>query len=100
MWSFRWLLISSALEHVAHGPDGIVAGLSKGKVLIDMSTVSPGVSKSLAAKIREKGADMVDAPVSGSVITLQQGKLSVMVGGTKETFETREAVCCSMWVRR
>jgi 3-hydroxyisobutyrate dehydrogenase-like beta-hydroxyacid dehydrogenase len=45
------------------------------------------VSKALAAKIRAKGADMVDAPVSGSVITLQQGKLSVMVGGSKETFE-------------
>jgi 3-hydroxyisobutyrate dehydrogenase-like beta-hydroxyacid dehydrogenase len=84
---FSMVTNSSALEHVAHGPDGIVAGISAGKVLIDMSTVSPGVSKSLAAKIREKGADMVDAPVSGSVITLQQGKLSVMVGGTTETFE-------------
>ena len=52
-----------------------------------MSTVSPAVSRALAAKVREKGADMVDAPVSGSVITLQQGKLSVMVGGRKETFE-------------
>ena len=84
---FSMVTNSSALEHVAHGPDGIVAGISAGKVLIDMSTVSPGVSKSLAARIREKGADMVDAPVSGSVITLQQGKLSVMVGGTTETFE-------------
>jgi 3-hydroxyisobutyrate dehydrogenase-like beta-hydroxyacid dehydrogenase len=84
---FSMVTNSSALEHVAHGADGIVAGLSAGKVLIDMSTVSPGVSKSLAAQVREKGADMVDAPVSGSVITLQQGKLSVMVGGTKETFE-------------
>jgi 3-hydroxyisobutyrate dehydrogenase-like beta-hydroxyacid dehydrogenase len=84
---FSMVTNSSALEHVAHGPDGIIAGISKGKVLIDMSTVSPGVSKSLASKVREKGADMVDAPVSGSVITLQQGKLSVMVGGTKETFE-------------
>jgi 3-hydroxyisobutyrate dehydrogenase-like beta-hydroxyacid dehydrogenase len=45
------------------------------------------VSRALAAKIREKGADMVDAPVSGSVITLQQGKLSLMVGGRKETFD-------------
>ena len=69
------------------GPDGILAGIGASKVLIDMSTVSPGVSKALAEKIRQKGADMVDAPVSGSVITLQQGKLSVMVGGTKETFE-------------
>jgi 3-hydroxyisobutyrate dehydrogenase-like beta-hydroxyacid dehydrogenase len=84
---FSMVTNSSALEHVAHGPDGIVAGIGAGKVLIDMSTVSPGVSKSLAAKVREKGADMVDAPVSGSVITLQQGKLSVMVGGSEETFE-------------
>jgi 3-hydroxyisobutyrate dehydrogenase-like beta-hydroxyacid dehydrogenase len=84
---FSMVTNSTALEHVAHGPDGIVAGISAGRVLIDMSTVSPGVSKALAAKIREKGADMVDAPVSGSVITLQQGKLSVMVGGSKETFE-------------
>ena len=52
-----------------------------------MSTVSPDVSRALAAKVREQGADMVDAPVSGSVITLQQGKLSMMVGGRKETFE-------------
>jgi 3-hydroxyisobutyrate dehydrogenase-like beta-hydroxyacid dehydrogenase len=84
---FAMVTNSAALEHVAYGPEGVVEGISSGKVLIDMSTVSPGVSKSLAAKIRAKGADMVDAPVSGSVITLQQGKLSVMVGGTKETFE-------------
>ncbi len=81
---FSMVTNSSALEHVAHGPDGIVAGIGAGKVLIDMSTVSPGVSKALAHKIREKGADMVDAPVSGSVITLEQGKLSVMVGGSKK----------------
>ena len=78
---------SSALEEVAHGPNGILAGLSTGKVWIDMSTVSPGISKALAAKAREKGADLLDAPVSGSVITLEQGKLSVMVGGHAETFE-------------
>jgi 3-hydroxyisobutyrate dehydrogenase-like beta-hydroxyacid dehydrogenase len=78
---------SAALEHVAEGSNGILAGISAGKVLVDMSTVAPAVSKGLASRIRSKGADMVDAPVSGSVITLQQGKLSVMVGGTKETFE-------------
>jgi len=53
-----------------------------------MSTVSPAVSRKLAEAVRAKGADMVDAPVSGSIITLQQGKLSVMVGGTKATFDT------------
>jgi 3-hydroxyisobutyrate dehydrogenase-like beta-hydroxyacid dehydrogenase len=78
---------SAALEEVAHGSNGVLAGLKTGKVLVDMSTVSPEVSKRLAEKVRTQGADMVDAPVSGSVITLQQGKLSVMVGGTKETFE-------------
>ncbi|HET7750764.1 MAG TPA: NAD(P)-dependent oxidoreductase [Terriglobales bacterium] len=78
---------SAALQAVAEGPDGILAGLSRGKVLVEMSTVSPEVSRALACKVREKGADMVDSPVSGSVLTLQQGKLSVMVGGRKETFE-------------
>jgi 3-hydroxyisobutyrate dehydrogenase-like beta-hydroxyacid dehydrogenase len=84
---FSMVTNSAAVEQVAYGPDGIVAGLSAGKILIDMSTVSPAVSKSLAHKVRAKGADMVDAPVSGSVLTLEQGKLSVMVGGSKETFE-------------
>jgi len=59
----------------------------QGKVFVDMSTVSPAVSRGLAAKVREKKADMVDAPVSGSVVTLQEGRLSVMVGGRPETFE-------------
>ena len=77
----------AALEAIAAGPDGILAGLSQGKVLVDMSTVSPGASRGLAARVREKGADMLDSPVSGSVITLQEGKLSVMVGGRRETFE-------------
>src|ERR1035441_3782571 len=76
-----------AVAAVTDGPEGLLAGIGPGKFHIDMSTVSPEVSRALAAKVREKGADMVDAPVSGSVITLQQGKLSVMVGGRKETFE-------------
>ena len=78
---------SAALDEIANGPDGLLSGMSAGKVFVDMSTVSPDVSRALAAKIRDKNADMVDAPVSGSVITLQQGKLSLMVGGRKETFD-------------
>jgi len=78
---------SAALAAITEGPDGILAGISPGKVLVDISTVSPAFSKETAAKIRAKGADMVDSPVSGSVITLQQGNLSVMVGGRAETFE-------------
>jgi 3-hydroxyisobutyrate dehydrogenase-like beta-hydroxyacid dehydrogenase len=84
---FTMVTNAAALAAIADGPDGILAELSAGKFLIDMSTVSPDVSRALAEKVRAKGADMIDAPVSGSVITLQQGKLSVMVGGRKETFE-------------
>jgi 3-hydroxyisobutyrate dehydrogenase-like beta-hydroxyacid dehydrogenase len=81
---------SGALTEVAEGPNGVLSGIGAGKVWIDMSTVSPALARSLAAKVREKGSDLVDAPVSGSVITLQQGKLSVMVGGRAETFERVE----------
>jgi 3-hydroxyisobutyrate dehydrogenase-like beta-hydroxyacid dehydrogenase len=84
---FTMVTNAIALTTITEGPDGLLAGFSAGKVLVDMSTVSPAVSRALAAKIREKGADMVDSPVSGSVITLQEGKLSVMVGGRRETFE-------------
>jgi len=84
---FSMVTDSAALEAIASGADGIVAGLGPGKVLIDMSTVSPAASKALAEKVRAKGADMVDSPVSGSVITLEQGKLTMMVGGRAETFE-------------
>jgi 3-hydroxyisobutyrate dehydrogenase len=78
---------SAALSAIVDGPDGILAGLTSGKVLMDMSTVSPAYSREVAGKVRAKGADMVDSPVSGSVITLQEGKLSVMIGGRAETFE-------------
>jgi 3-hydroxyisobutyrate dehydrogenase-like beta-hydroxyacid dehydrogenase len=85
--TFAMVTNATAIAAVTDGPDGIIAGLGAGKYFIDMSTVSPEVSRATAAKVRAKGADMVDAPVSGSVITLQEGKLSVMVGGRKETFE-------------
>ncbi|HUO14218.1 MAG TPA: NAD(P)-dependent oxidoreductase [Verrucomicrobiae bacterium] len=86
-YTFAMVTNASAIHAIAEGPDGLLAALAPGKVFIDMSTVSPGVSRALAEKVRARGADMVDSPVSGSVITLQQGKLSVMVGGRKETFE-------------
>ena len=85
--TFVMVTNSAALEAVANGPDGLLAGLGSGKLLIDMSTVSPAVSRALALRVRAQGSDMVDAPVSGSVVTLQQGKLSVMVGGEKDGFD-------------
>ena len=86
-FTFAMVTNSAALQAITEGPDGLLAGISAGKIFIDMSTVNPSVSRALAAKVRERGADMVDSPVSGSVITLQEGKLSVMVGGREETFE-------------
>lgn len=85
--TFAMVTNAAAIAAVTDGPDGIIAGLGPGKLFVDMSTVSPEVSRATAAKVRAQGADMVDAPVSGSVITLQQGRLSVMVGGKKETFD-------------
>jgi 3-hydroxyisobutyrate dehydrogenase-like beta-hydroxyacid dehydrogenase len=84
---FSMVTNSAALDAVMNGPDGMIAAVTPGKLFVDISTVSPAFSREIAGKIREKGGDMVDAPVSGSVITLQEGKLSVMVGGRKETFE-------------
>jgi 3-hydroxyisobutyrate dehydrogenase-like beta-hydroxyacid dehydrogenase len=86
-YTFAMVTNAAAIQAITDGPAGMLAGFSTGKFFIDMSTVSPAVSRALAAKVRAAGADMVDAPVSGSVITLQQGKLSVMVGGRRETFE-------------
>ncbi len=84
---FTMVTNSAALQSLAEGPDGILACIGPEKIWIDMTTGSPAKVREMAAKVREKGADMVDAPVSGSVITLQQGKLSIMVGGRRETFE-------------
>ncbi len=84
---FTMVTNTEALHEVFRGPDGILAGLGKGKIYIDMSTVSPAASRHLAAQVAEKGAHMLDSPVSGSVITLEQGNLSLMVGGDEDVFE-------------
>ena len=78
---FTMVTNTEALHAVTGGPDGILAGLSSGKIYIDMSTVSPAASRELARQVETKGAQMLDAPVSGSMSTLEEGKLSFMVGG-------------------
>jgi 3-hydroxyisobutyrate dehydrogenase-like beta-hydroxyacid dehydrogenase len=70
-----------ALAAVSDGPDGLLAGMRRDAVIIDMSTVSPHASRALAAKAAERGGAMLAAPVSGSPITLDAGQLSFMVGG-------------------
>jgi 3-hydroxyisobutyrate dehydrogenase-like beta-hydroxyacid dehydrogenase len=72
---------------VTSGVDGILAGLSAGKIYVDMSTVSPAASRAVAQQVKANGAEMLDAPVSGSVITLEEGKLSIMAAGNRQAFE-------------
>ena len=79
-----------ALKAIASGPDGIVAGLEPGKVWIDMSTVSPARSAVLARQVRAAGAQMLDAPVSGSVPQAETGTLTIMAGGEQAAFDRVE----------
>jgi 3-hydroxyisobutyrate dehydrogenase-like beta-hydroxyacid dehydrogenase len=83
---------TQALESIAEGPDGLLAGLKAGKIYVDMSTVSPSYSQALAKRVAESGAAMLDAPVSGSVVTLEEGKLSLMVGGDPAVFEKAKPI--------
>jgi 3-hydroxyisobutyrate dehydrogenase-like beta-hydroxyacid dehydrogenase len=84
---FAMVTNTTALHEVVNGPDGILAGLDATKIFVDMSTVSPAASRHLASTVAAKGSHMLDAPVSGSVITLEQGNLSLMVGGDEAVFE-------------
>ena len=81
-----------ALQAVTEGTEGILAGLAPGKVYVDMSTVSPTASRELAARVSELGAAMLDAPVSGSLSTLEAGQLSIMVGGAEATLARVEPI--------
>jgi 3-hydroxyisobutyrate dehydrogenase-like beta-hydroxyacid dehydrogenase len=84
---FTMVTNTTALKAVVEGEDGILAGLAPGKVYIDMSTASPEFSRELSKRVRETGAAMLDVPVSGSVVTLEEGRLSLMAGGAREDFE-------------
>ncbi|HEU5347658.1 MAG TPA: NAD(P)-dependent oxidoreductase [Ktedonobacterales bacterium] len=84
---FTMVTNTAALEAVVQGSDGVLAGLQPGKVYVDMSTVSPAKSRELAEQVAARNARMLDAPVSGSPITLEQGQLSMMAGGDREIFE-------------
>jgi len=79
---------TAALQAITGGSDGVLAGLRPGSIFVDMSTVSPAVSRTTAVQIAAIGAHMLDAPVSGSVITLEEGRLSLMVGGDRAAFES------------
>ena len=89
---FTSLPDDAALEDVASGSDGVLAGLEPGKTWVELSTVSPRASRALAERVRERGAVMLDAPVSGSVPQVEAGTLTIMVGGDEQTYARVEPV--------
>lgn len=85
--TFSMVTNTAALHEVLDGNDGILAGLAAGKVYIDMSTISVGTSREIAERVAAKGAHMLDAPVSGNVIHVEEGTISMIVGGEQPIFE-------------
>ncbi len=78
---------AAAVKAVALGDDGVVSGLRKGGIFADMSTIAPDASRAIAAEFAEAGSVMLDAPISGSPVTVRQGNASIMVGGDEDAFE-------------
>jgi 3-hydroxyisobutyrate dehydrogenase-like beta-hydroxyacid dehydrogenase len=83
---FSMVSDDEALDAITSGPDGILAGLGEGKLYVDMSTVSPRASRELADRVDSLGAQMLDAPVSGSVPQAESGTLAIFVGGSESAF--------------
>ena len=83
---FTMVTNTAAVRAVTEGSDGILAGLVPGKIFVDMSTASPANTRALAETVAETGASMLDSPVSGTALTVDQGKASLMVGGEHDTF--------------
>ena len=80
----------AAVRAVALGDDGVIAGLNSSSVYLDMSTIDPEVSRSISQEFAAAGLIMLDAPISGSPVTLAQGSASTMVGGDRAAFERVE----------
>ena len=78
---------SPQVREVVAGEEGVLEGISEGALLIDMSTISPVVTEELAEALQEKGASMLDAPVSGGDVGAIEGTLSIMVGGEQADFQ-------------
>ena len=82
----------AAVEAAYTGPDGVVAGLEPGTVVCESSTVDPGTVRRLAPLVAERGADLLDTPVSGSVSTVEAGQLTIMAGGDPAALERARPV--------
>jgi 3-hydroxyisobutyrate dehydrogenase len=83
---------NAALQAVCDGPDGILAGLRQGAIFAEMSTTAPALVRALEQRVAATGGALLDAPVSGSILTLRDGKLLIMVGGDRAAFERAEPI--------
>jgi 3-hydroxyisobutyrate dehydrogenase-like beta-hydroxyacid dehydrogenase len=90
--TFSIVTDGAAVKTVALGPEGVLAGIKPGSVYIDMGTIAPDITRAVAAEFAKKGAQMLDAPLSGSPVTVKQGNASLMIGGDKTTFEQIQPV--------
>ncbi len=89
---FTMVTNTEAVREVTDGEDGILAGLAPGKLYVDMSTASPAHTRELAERVAATGAEMLDAPVSGTSITVERGKASLIVGGPHDAFQRMKPV--------
>jgi len=88
--TFSIVTDGAAVRTVALGEGGVLAGIQRGGVYVDMGTIAPDVTRAVAAEFAKKGFQMLDAPLSGSPVTVEQGNASLMIGGDKPTFERIE----------
>ena len=87
---------AQAVEAIALGPEGVIAGLKPDGIFLDMSTIAPDSSRAIAKTFADKGLCMLDAPISGSTVTLSEGKASIMVGGDRAAYDRVEPVLLSI----
>ncbi len=90
--TFSIVTDGNAVKTVALGEHGVLAGIKPGGVYVDMGTIAPDVTRAVASAFEQQGLNMLDAPLSGSPVTVQQGNASLMVGGDRATFERIEPV--------
>jgi len=93
---FSMVTDDAAVRAITSGPDGILAGLAPGKVYVDMSTISPQASREVADQVRSVGAQMLDAPVSGSIPQAETGTLAIMVGGEETAFRVAQPLLATL----
>ena len=89
---FSMVTDAKAVRDIALGAEGIVSGLERGGIYIDMSTIAPDDSRAVAAEFARTGAIMLDGPLSGSPVTVKAGEASIMVGGDEQAFERARPV--------